>query len=89
MFFTFIFLLKKSKVILDEHHSMEEKLIKIIGTEIKIVIKIIETFCTEPDSYLIRKSIKTIQFLYIYSCLNHANIAWATTYFMKVKGIHY
>ena len=36
-----------------------------------------------------KESLKTIYFSYIHSYLNYANIAWASTYFTKLKAIHY
>ena len=35
-----------------------------------------------------KESLKTIYFSYNHSYLNYANIAWASTYFMKLKTIH-
>ena len=39
--------------------------------------------------FLDKESLKTIYFSYIHSYLNYANIAWASTYFTKLKTIHY
>ena len=36
-----------------------------------------------------KESLKTIYFSYMHSYLNYANIAWASTYFTKLKTIHY
>ena len=35
------------------------------------------------------KSLKNIYFAHIYSYLNYANIAWASTYKTKLKPIHF
>ena len=35
-----------------------------------------------------KESLKTIYFSYNHSYLNYANIAWTSTYFMKLKTIH-
>ena len=44
----------------------------------------------DKESLLISLFIyKTIHFSYIHSNLNYANIAWASTYFSKLKPIHY
>ena len=36
-----------------------------------------------------KESLKIIYFSYMHSYLNYANIAWASTYFTKLKTIHY
>ena len=35
------------------------------------------------------KSLKILYLPYIHSCLNYANVAWASTYYTKLKTIHY
>ena len=39
--------------------------------------------------FLDKESLKTIYFSHIYSYCNYGNIAWASTYFTKLKTIHY
>ena len=39
--------------------------------------------------FLDKESLKTIYFPHIYSYCNYGNIAWASTYFTKLKTIHY
>ena len=36
-----------------------------------------------------KESLRAIYFSYIHSYLNYANISWASTYFTKLKKIHY
>ena len=69
---------------LDEHiawndhiHAIEKKLAKNIG------------LLYRARQFLDKESLKTIYFSYIHSYLNYANIAWASTYFTKLKTIHY
>ena len=71
-------------MILDEHitwndhiHAIEKKLAKNIG------------LLYRARQFLDKESLKTIYFSYIHSHLNYANIAWASTYFTKLKTIHY
>ena len=71
-------------VMLDEHiawndhiHAIEKKLAKNIG------------LLYRARQFLDKESLKTIYFSYIHSYLNYANIAWASTYFTKLKTIHY
>ena len=71
-------------VMLDEHISwnehiktIEKKLAKNIGLLYKARV------------LLDKESLKTIYFSYIHSYLNDTNIAWASTYFTKLKPIHY
>ena len=69
---------------LDEHiacndhiHAIEKKLAKNIG------------LLYRAKQFLDKESFKTIYFSYIHSYLNYANIKWASTYFTKLKTIHY
>ena len=71
-------------VMLDEHitrsnhiHATEKKLAKTINLLYK------------ARHFLDKESLKTTHFSYIHSCLNYGNIAWASTYFMKLKTVHY
>ena len=71
-------------VMLDEHiawndhiHAIKKKLAKNIG------------LLYRARQFLDKESPKTIYFSYIHSYLNYANIAWASTYFTKLKKIHY
>ena len=68
---------------LDEHiawndhmHAIEKKLAKNIGLLYRAI------------QFLDKESL-SIYFSYIHSYLNYANIAWASTYFTKLKTIHY
>ena len=72
------------RVMLDEHiawndhiHAIEKKHAENIG------------LLYRPRQFLDKESLKTIYFSYIHSYLNYANIAWASTYFTKLKTIHY
>ena len=38
--------------------------------------------------FLNELSLKCIYFAYIHSCLNYANVAWASTYRTKLKAMH-
>ena len=71
---------------LDEHihgmkkempHAIEKNLAKNIG------------LLYRARQFLDKESLKTIYFSYIHSYLNYANVAWASTYFTKLKTIHY
>ena len=69
---------------LDEHitwndhiHAIEKKLAKNINN-----------LCRSRQ-LLDKESLKTIYFSYIHSYLNYVNIAWASTYFTKLKATHY
>ena len=71
-------------VMLDEHIAwndhilaIEKKLPKNIG------------LLYRARQFLDKESLKTIYFSYIHSYLNYANIAWASTYFTKLKTIYY
>ena len=61
----------------DHIHATEKKLAKNIGLLYRV------------RQFLDKKSLKTIYFSYIHSYLYYANIAWASTYFTKLKTIHY
>ena len=61
----------------DHIHAIEKKLAKNIG------------LLYRARQFLDKESLKTIYFSYIHSYLNYANIAWASTYFTKLKTIHY
>ena len=69
---------------LDEHITWNEH-IKTIG---KSLLKI-SASCTKRECYLTRNHFKTIYFSCIHSYLNYANITWPSTYFTKLKPIHY
>ena len=61
----------------DHIHVIEKKLAKNIG------------LLYRARQFLDKESHKAIYFSYIHSYLNHANIAWPSTYFTKLKTIHY
>ena len=61
----------------DHIHAIEKKFAKNIGLLFR------------AKKLLDKESLKTIYFSYIHSYLNYANIAWASTYFTKLKTIHY
>ena len=69
---------------LDEHivwndhiHAIENKLVKNIG------------LLHSARQFLDKESCKTIYFSYIHSYLNYANIVCPSTYFTKLRTIHY
>ena len=69
---------------LDEHiawnyhiHAIEKKLVKNIDLLYRL------------KQFFDKKSLKTIYTSYIHSYLNYTNIAWASTYFTKLKTINY
>ena len=61
----------------DHIHVIEKKLAKNIGLLYK------------ARQFLDKESHKAMYFSYIHSYLNHANTAWPSTYFTKLKTIHY
>ena len=64
----------------DHIHAIEKNIAKNIG------------FLYRARQFLDKELLKTIYFSYIHSYLNYlnyANIAWASTYFTKLKTIHY
>ena len=70
-------------VMLDEHISwidhvrtVENKIAKNIGLLYRV------------RQFLNKDCLKTLYFLYIHSCLNYANIAWASTYATKLKRVY-
>ena len=69
---------------LDEHITWNEH-IKTIGKKTAENIGLLY----KARVLLDKESHKTIYFSYIHSYLNYANIAWASTYFTKLKPIHY
>ena len=69
---------------LDEHITWNEH-IKTIGKKLAKNIDLLY----KARVLLDKESLKTIYFSYIHSNLNYANIAWASTYFTKLKPIHY
>ena len=71
-------------VMLDEHITWNEH-IKTIGKKLAKNIDLLY----KARVLLDKESLKTIYFSYIHSYLNYANIAWASTYFTKLKPIHY
>ena len=71
-------------VMLDEHITWN-KHIKTIGKKLAKNIGLLY----KARVLLDKESLKTIYFSYIHSYLNYANIAWASTYFTKLKLIHY
>ena len=60
----------------DHIHAIEKKLAKHIG------------LLYRARQFLDKESLNTIYFSYSHSYLNYANIAWASTYFTKLKTIH-
>ena len=69
---------------LDEHITWN-KHIKTIGKKLAKNIGLLY----KARVLLDKESVKTIYFSCIHSYLNYANIAWASTYFTKLKPIHY
>ena len=69
---------------LDEHITWNEH-IKTIGKKLAKNIGLLY----KARVLLDKESLKTIYFSYIHSYLNYAKIAWASTYFTKLKPIHY
>ena len=69
---------------LDENISRKEH-IKTVENELS---KNLGLLCKAKQS-LINESLKSIYFSYIYSYLNYANIAWASTNPARLKKIHY
>ena len=61
----------------DHIHATEKNLAKNIG------------LLYRARQFLDKESLKTIYFSHIHSYLNYVNIAWASTYFTKLKTIHY
>ena len=70
-------------VVLDKHITWNEH-IKTIGKKLAKNIGLLQV-----RVLLDKESLQTIYFSYIHSYLNYANIAWAGTYFTKLKPIHY
>ena len=77
-------LIKFLGLMLDEHiawnnhiYAREKKLAKNIG------------LLYRARQFLDKKSLKTTYFSYIHFYLNYANITWSSTYFTKLKIIHY
>ena len=58
-------------------NTIEKKLAKNIGLLCRV------------RQFLDKEALKTIYFSYIHSYLNYANNAWTSTYFTKLKTIHY
>ena len=78
------FSIKFLGVMLDKHitwkdhiHAIEKKVAKNID------------LLYRARQFLDKESLTTIYFLYIHSYLNYTNISWGSTYFMKLKTIHY
>ena len=69
---------------LDEHITWNEY-IKTIGKKLAKNIGLLY----KARVLLDKESLKTIYFSNIHSYLNYANIAWASTYFSKLKPINY
>ena len=69
-------------VMLDENISWEER---ILSVQTKLAKDIGLLYRRKPS--LEGKSLKSIYFAYIHSYLNYANIAWASTYRIKLKTI--
>ena len=70
-------------VMLDEHicwidhvRTLEKKIAKNIGLIYRV------------SHFLNEDSLETVYFSYIHSCLNYANIAWASTYRTKLKRVY-
>ena len=62
----------------EEHNrTVETKLAKNIG------------LLYRAKTLLEEKSLKSVYFAYIHSYLNYANIAWASSYRVKLKTIHF
>ena len=57
--------------------SVEKKLAKNIG------------LLYRAKYLLVESSLKTVNFSYIHSYLNNANIAWVSTYQTKLKTVHF
>ena len=69
---------------LDENISWEEH-IRIVETKLAKNIGLL--YRAKP--LLEEKPLESIYFVYIYSYLHYANIAWASTYRTKLKTIHF
>ena len=61
----------------DHMHTIEKKLAKNLG------------LLYQAKHILDNESLKTIYFSYIHSYLIYANISWGSTYFTKLKTVHY
>ena len=61
---------------IDHVRTVENKIVKNIGLLFRV------------SQFLNEDSLKTVYFLYIHSYLNHAYIAWASTYATKLKRIY-
>ena len=61
----------------DQIHTIEKKLAKNLG------------LLYQAKHILDNESLKTIYFSYIHSYLIYANISWGSTYFTKLKTVHY
>ena len=61
----------------DHIHTIEKKLAKNLG------------LLYQAKHILDNESLKTIYFSYIHSYLIYANISWGSTYFTKLKTVHY
>ena len=70
-------------VVLDENISWEEH---IRTVETKLAKNVGLLYRGKP--LLEEKSLKSIYFVYIHTCLNYNNISWTSTYRTKLKTIH-
>ena len=70
-------------VMLDEHISWTDH----VGTTENKIVKNIDLLY-RVSQFLNDSSLKTVYFSYIRSCLNYANIAWASTYATKLKRVY-
>ena len=70
-------------IMLDEHLSWKDH-IKIVENKLAKNIGLLY----RVHQYLNQSSLKTVYFSYIHSYLNHANVAWASTYPTNLKRIH-
>ena len=70
-------------VMLDEHISWTDH----VGTTENKIVKNIDLLY-RVSQFLNDSSLKTVYFSYIRSCLNYANIAWASAYATKLKRVY-
>ena len=69
-------MLDEHKSLIDHVKTVENKIAKNPGL----------LYCI--SQFLNEDSLKTVYFVYIDSYLNYTNIAWASTYAMKLKSVY-
>ena len=75
--------IKFLEVMVDEHISWIDH-VRTIKNKIAKNIDLLY----HVSQFINEDSLKTVYFLYIHSYLNHANIAWANMYAMKLKRVY-